>query len=64
MPRKAPPKSSNVQAFSVREFFERFPTGDSCLEHLMGIRYGLRHPCAKCGQDVDKWGRSVAGRRR
>src|SRR5579863_3409820 len=49
-PRKMPPKSSNVQAFSVREVFERFPTEDACLEHLMGIRHGLRHPCAKCGQ--------------
>jgi transposase-like protein len=46
MPR--PPKSSNVQPFSVREFFERFPTEESCLEHLMEHRYGLRHPCAKC----------------
>src|SRR5207248_6573823 len=48
--RKAPPKSSNVQAFSVREFFERFPTEESCFEHLMAIHHGLRHLCAKCGQ--------------
>ena len=46
MPR--PSKSSNVQPFSVREFFERFPTEDACLEHLMELRYGLRHPCNKC----------------
>jgi transposase-like protein len=46
MPR--PPKSSNVQPFSVREFFERFPTEESCLEHLMETRFGLRHPCTKC----------------
>lgn len=46
MPR--PPKPSNVQPFSVREFFDRFPTEDACLEHLMAMRYGLRHPCAKC----------------
>jgi transposase len=46
MPRLA--KSDNVQAFSVREFWERFPTDDSCLEHLMAIRFGFRHPCAKC----------------
>ena len=48
--RKMPPKSSKVQAFSVREFFDRFPTEDACLEHLMGIRYGLRHNCIKCHQ--------------
>jgi transposase len=46
MPR--PSKASNVQPFSVREFFERFPTEDACLEHLMELRYGLRHPCNKC----------------
>jgi transposase len=39
---------SQVQAFSVREFFARFPTDDACLEHVMEVRYGLRHPCAKC----------------
>ena len=50
-PRKALPKSSNVQAFSVREFFERFPTEDACLEHLMEMRHGLRHVCANCGKD-------------
>ena len=51
-PRKSPPKSSNVQAFSVREFFEQFPTEESCLERLMEIRHGLRHQCEKCGKDA------------
>src|ERR1700691_3173147 len=46
MPRRKNP--SQVQAFSVREFFERFPTEDACLEHLMELRYGRRHPCDKC----------------
>jgi transposase len=46
MPR--PSKSNNVQPFSVREFFERFPTEEACLDHLMELRYGLRHPCDKC----------------
>jgi hypothetical protein len=53
MPRRrkpAPPRSSNVQPFSLREFFERFPTEEACLEHLMKIRFGLRHECAKCHQ--------------
>jgi transposase len=45
MPRHNP---SQVEPFSVREFFERFPTEDVCLEHLMELRYGLRHPCDKC----------------
>jgi transposase-like protein len=36
---------------SVREFFARFPTDDACLEHLMEVRYGLRHACAACNKD-------------
>lgn len=50
-PRKAPPKASNVQPFSVREFFERFPTEEACLDHMMAIRYGMRHACEVCGKD-------------
>ncbi|MGE0667678.1 MAG: IS1595 family transposase [Sphingomonadales bacterium] len=42
-------KPSNVKPFSVREFFQRFPTDDACLEHIMAVRYGLRHTCGKCG---------------
>jgi transposase len=40
--------NSNVQAFSVREFFERFPNDDACLQHIMDVRYGSKHPCDKC----------------
>ncbi len=46
--RPAERKASNVQPFSVRELFERFPTDAVCLEHIMEVRYGLRHPCDKC----------------
>lgn len=42
-------KPSSVQAFSVREFFKRFPDDDACLEHVMKVRYGLRHTCEACG---------------
>ena len=34
--------------FTVTEFFKRFPDDDSCLEHLMDVRYGLEHKCQKC----------------
>ncbi|HEX4158339.1 MAG TPA: IS1595 family transposase [Rhizomicrobium sp.] len=34
---------------SVREFFKRFPDEDTCLEHVMDARFGLRHTCGKCG---------------
>jgi hypothetical protein len=51
MPTKRRPGSRNpsqVQALSVREFFARFQTDEACLEHIMEVRYGLRHPCDKC----------------
>jgi transposase len=42
-------KPSSVVAFSVREFFERFPNDAACLEHVMAVRHGLRNTCPKCG---------------
>lgn len=35
---------------TLKSFLERFPTDDSCLDHLMETRYGKRHECAKCGK--------------
>lgn len=35
--------------FTVREFFKRFPDDAACLQHVMEVRYGLRHTCRKCG---------------
>ena len=44
-PRRKPAKNpSAVQPLSVREFFARFSTDDACLEHIMEVRYGMRHP--------------------
>jgi transposase-like protein len=37
---------------TVREFFDRFPTEEACLEHVMSVRYGLRHFCRKCGVEA------------
>lgn len=34
---------------TVKAFFARFPNDDACLQHIMEVRYGLRHTCAKCG---------------
>jgi len=42
---------SNVQPFSVREFFADFPDDDACLVRVMEVRYGLRHVCGKCQKD-------------
>ena len=35
---------------TVGELFARFPDEDSCLNHIMEVRYGLRHVCAACEQ--------------
>lgn len=33
---------------TVRQFFKRFPDDDACLAHVMEVRFGMRHICAKC----------------
>ena len=35
---------------TVRQFFNRFPTDDACLEHLFTVRYGNDPACPKCGK--------------
>eukprot|EP01013_Petalomonas_cantuscygni_P040208 TRINITY_DN7202_c0_g1_i1.p1 TRINITY_DN7202_c0_g1~~TRINITY_DN7202_c0_g1_i1.p1 ORF type:complete len:309 (-),score=13.80 TRINITY_DN7202_c0_g1_i1:351-1232(-) len=40
------------KAPTLRQFQDRFPTEESCLEHLMRTRYGDRHECEKCGKDA------------
>jgi transposase-like protein len=42
-------KASNVQAYSVREFFAEFPNDDACLKRVMEVRFGLHHVCRACG---------------
>lgn len=34
---------------TITEFFKRFPTEEACLDHVMNVRYGMRHTCRKCG---------------
>jgi hypothetical protein len=45
-------KDSQIQKLgklTVGELFARFPDEDACLNHIMEVRYGLRHVCAACG---------------
>ena len=37
---------------TLRKFQDRFPTEESCLEHLKLTRFGERHECEKCGKDA------------
>ena len=48
-PSKAGQRESNVQPFSVCEFFAEFSDDDACLKRVMEVRYGLRHTCRACG---------------
>lgn len=34
---------------TVREFFARFPDEETCLNHIMEVRFGMRHVCQVCG---------------
>lgn len=36
---------------TIREFFKQYPNDDVCLDHVMTVRYGMRHVCQKCGTD-------------
>jgi transposase-like protein len=49
------------KAPTLREFQDRFPTEDSCLDHLFQVRYGHDFNCPKCDRPA-KYSR-VRGRR-
>lgn len=37
---------------TLRQFQDRFPTEESCLDHLIRVRVGDRHDCEKCGRNA------------
>ena len=42
-------KQAKLGRLTVGEFFARFPDEDACLNHIMEVRYGVRHVCKACG---------------
>ncbi len=38
---------------TVQDFFKRFPNDDTCLSHVMTLRYGINRDCLKCGQATE-----------
>ena len=38
---------------TVKGFFEQFPDDDTCLEHVMTLRYSLKRDCPKCGKATE-----------
>lgn len=39
---------------NVRQFFQKFPSDEACLEHLFNVRFGQGHTCPKCEREA-KW---------
>jgi len=37
---------------TVKEFFDKFPNDEKCLEHIMDVRYGLESICPKCDKET------------
>lgn len=51
-----------MQRFTVKSFFQRFPTDEACLEAIRAKRMGgNRMTCAKCGRDAKFY--RIEGRR-
>ena len=40
----------STKAPTLRQFQDRFPTEDSCLDHLFQVRYGTDFDCPGCGR--------------
>jgi predicted RNA-binding Zn-ribbon protein involved in translation (DUF1610 family)/transposase-like protein len=45
-----------AKAMTISQFFKRFPDDDTCLDHLMNVRYGMEGDCPKCGKHTH-WSR-------
>lgn len=45
-------KTSKSVPFSIRDFFKRFPDDEACLNHIMEVRFGMKHVCRKCGVEA------------
>ena len=41
-----------TKAPTIRQFMDRFPTEDSCLDHIMRVRFGDRFECDGCGKEA------------
>jgi transposase len=40
-----------AKAITIQQFFQKFPSDEACLEHLMQVRYGRVLHCPKCGAE-------------
>ena len=42
-----------AKRLTVLDFFKKFPTEDTCLDHVMEVRYGRKSQCPKCLKDTE-----------
>ena len=40
-----------AKTFTIHDFFSRFPNNDTCLDHLMQVKYGDTLDCPRCGKN-------------
>ncbi len=43
-----------MKATTLKQFFNKYPSDDACLEHLFNVRFGQCHECPKCKRSA-KW---------
>lgn len=51
----------STKPITLRQFQDRFPTEEACLDHLFQVRYGTDFDCPKCGRPA-KYSRVKARR--
>lgn len=42
-----------MKPLTAKQFFERYPDDDTCLEQLMELRFGRRRECPKCAKSTE-----------
>lgn len=50
-----------MKQMTIREFFQKFPDDETCLNHIFEVRFGQGHVCPKC-EKASKWYRIKAER--
>jgi transposase len=46
---------------TIQQFFKQFPTDQSCLDHVMSVRYGEKSQCPKC-KKYTRWSKVTSQR--
>lgn len=41
-----------MKNLTIKEFFEKYPNDDACLDHIMTVRYGKANHCTKCDKNT------------